>query len=124
MQTQFLRKAAFYLLLIGTLGSITAYVAGNAAGEGMEEGTLGKAMALHEQAATVSLWLVALTAIVYLAIFFLHYNKRWIRIVSIFLFAGVVAAIIRTGYLGGQLVYKHGAGVELALPDFNNPGEK
>jgi len=35
-----------------------------------------------------------------------------------------VSAILRTGYLGGQLVYKHGAGVELALPDFSNPDEK
>ena len=97
---------------------------GNAAGEGMEEGTLGKAIALHEQAATIALWLTAFTALVYLAVFYFHFNKIWARMVSIILFAGVVGAIARTGYLGGQLVYKHGAGVELALPDFSNPDEK
>jgi len=111
-------------LLTGALGTVASYLIGNAAGEGMEEGTLGKAIALHEQAATVALWLTAFTVFIYLAIFFLRYNKSWARFVSVILFAGVVGAIARTGYLGGQLVYKHGAGVELALPDFSNPDEK
>jgi len=124
VQKQFFRQAAFYLLAAGTLGTIAAYLVGNAAGQGMEEGTLGKAIALHEQAATITLWLTAFTAVVYIAVFFLKYNKSWVRIASIILFASVVVAIARTGYLGGQLVYKHGAGVELALPDFTNPDEK
>jgi uncharacterized membrane protein len=124
MRKPFLRKAALCLLFTGALGTIASYLAGNAAGEGMEEGTLGRAIALHEQAAKVALWLTVFTALVYLAIFYFRYNKNWARIVSIILFAGVVGAIARTGYLGGQLVYKHGAGVELALPDFSNPNEK
>ena len=124
IQKEFLRKAALGLLITGALGTVAAYLAGNAAGTGMEEGTLGKAIALHEQAATVAIWLTAFTALVYLAIFYFRYNKNWARIVSVILFAGVVGAIARTGYLGGQLVYKHGAGVELAMPDFSNPDEK
>lgn len=124
MQQQFLRKAALCLLLAGALGTIASYLAGNAAGEGMEEGTLGKAIALHAQAATIALWLSVFTAFVYVALFYFRYNKNWARMVSIVLFAGVVGAIARTGYLGGQLVYKHGAGVELALPDFSSPDEK
>jgi uncharacterized membrane protein len=124
MQKQFLRKAALCLLITGALGTIASYIVGNAAGEGMEEGTLGKAIALHEQAATIALWLTAFTALVYLAIFYFRYNKNWARVVSVILFAAVVGAIARTGYLGGQLVYKHGAGVELALPDFSTPDEK
>jgi len=118
----FFRQAAFYLLMLGTLGTIAAYLAGNAAGEGIEEGPLGKAMELHEQAATIALWLTGFTAAVYLAIAFFKYKKSWVSIARIILFAGVITAIARTGYLGGQLVYKHGAGVELALPDFSNPG--
>lgn len=117
----FFRQAAFYLLLLGTFGTIAAYLSGNAAGEGIEEGALGKALELHEQAATISLWLTIITAIVYLSLYIFKYNKTWVRIVSIILFAGVIGAISRTGYLGGQLVYKHGAGVQLELPDFSNP---
>lgn len=119
----FFRQAAFYLLLLGTTGIIAAYLAGNAAGDGMEESTLGKAMQLHEQAATFALWLTIVTAVVYLADFIFKYNKAWVRIAGVILFAGVVGAMARTGYLGGQLVYKHGAGVELVLPDFTETGK-
>lgn len=117
----FFQQAGFYLLILGTIGTIASYFAGNAAGEGIEEGPLEKVMELHEQAGTIALWLTVITAIVYLLIYFFKYKKSWARIVSIFLFAGVISAIARTGYLGGQLVYKHGAGVQLALPDFSNP---
>jgi uncharacterized membrane protein len=121
---EFFRQSAFYLLLLGMLGTVVSYLAGNAAGEGMEEGPLSKAMELHEQAATISLWLTIVTALVYASIYFLKYKKNWLRIIAVLLFTGVIASIARTGYLGGQLVYKHGAGVELALPDFSNPDEK
>jgi uncharacterized membrane protein len=120
----FFRQSAFYLLILGMLGTVVSYLAGNAAGEGMEEGTLNKAMELHEQAATISLWLTIITALVYAGIYFLKFNKRWLKIIAVLLFTGVIASIARTGYLGGQLVYKHGAGVELALPDFSSPDEK
>ncbi len=35
---------------------------------------------------------------------------------GILLYTLLVVAVARTGYLGGQLVFSHGAGVELALP--------
>jgi len=117
----FFRQAAFYLLIIGTLGTIASYLSGDAAGDGIEEGALGAALELHEQAATVSLWLTIITAIIYLCIYTFKYNKTWARTLSVILFAAVIGAIARTGYLGGELVYKHGAGVQLELPDFSNP---
>jgi|SRR5665647_253902 len=121
---EFYKRAGLYLLILGALGTISAYLSGNAAGEGIEEGPLAKAMELHEQAATISLWLTIITAVVYLSIFILKYKKSWARIISVLLFAALIGAIARTGYLGGQLVYKHGAGVQLALPDFSNTEEK
>jgi uncharacterized membrane protein len=117
----FFNQSAFYLLLLGMVGTVVSYLAGSAAGEGMEEGTLKKAMELHEQAATISLWLTIITALVYAGYYLLKYNPRWLRIAGVLLFAGVIGSIARTGYLGGQLVYKHGAGVELTLPDFSKP---
>ena len=77
-------------------------------------------MELHEQAATITLWLTIVTALVYAAVFIFQYKQSWVKIVSIILFAAVIGGIARTGYLGGELVYKHGAGVQLALPDFSN----
>src|SRR5665647_518332 len=97
----FFRNASFYLLLLGAMGATAAYITGSYAGEGIEEGPLKAPMDLHEQAATITLWL------------------------AIILFTILAGAVSRTGYLGGQLVYSHGAGVELALPDFSDTsGEK
>ena len=121
---EFLRQSAFYLLILGMLGTVVAYLAGNAAGAGMEEGDLKNAMELHEQAATISLWLTIVTSLLYAVAFIFKHNTRWLRSIGVLLFAAVIASIARTGFLGGQLVYKHGAGVELALPDFSTPDEK
>ena len=117
---EFFKKAGFYLLVLGTLGTLASYFSGNAAGEGIEEGPLAKVMELHEQAATITLWLTIATSSVYAAILIFKYKKSWAKIVSVVLFAAIIGGIARTGYLGGQLVYKHGAGVQLALPDFSN----
>jgi uncharacterized membrane protein len=116
----FFKQMAFYLLLLGTFGTVVSYLSGDAAGEGMEGGSLGRAIELHEEAATIALWLTITTAVFYLLVFIFKYNRKWVRVVGVLLFACVVGAIVRTGYLGGQLVYKHGAGVELGLPDFSS----
>ncbi len=121
---QFLRQSAFYLLSIGTIGIVVSYIAGNAAGDGMEEGALNDAMKMHEQAATFALVLTILTTLIYASINYLRHTPGWLRIIAVLLFTGVIGSVARTGYLGGQLVYAHGAGVELALPDFSNSNEK
>jgi uncharacterized membrane protein len=116
-RTDFFRQTALYLLILGTLGTIASYLAGKAAGDGMDEGSLGTAMEQHQQAATYALWLTIATAILYLAVFFFQNKKSWVRVVSVLLFALVIVAIGRTGYLGGQLVFKHGAGIELGFSE-------
>lgn len=116
------RQFTFYLLMLGTLGSIVSYLAGLAAGGGMDEGALNTAMKLHKQTATISLLLTITTSLVYIGM--IKYNKVWLRIAGLLFFTSAVLSIARTGYLGGQLVYKHGAGVELALPDFSKQDEK
>ena len=117
----FFKNTAFYLLLSGSIGTITAYISGSFAGEGIEEGPLKLPMQLHEQAAVITLWLAIITALYRVVIFYFNYNSALIKWIGIILFAALVTAVARTGYLGGQLVYSHGAGVEMALPDFNNP---
>ena len=116
---KFFSDAAFYLLLLGGIGAVIAYFAGQSAGAGMEEGDLANAMDLHEQAATFALILTILTTGFYLLKHFKDLTQKWVKALCIALFTLTVGAIARTGYLGGQLVYKHGAGVELGLPDFS-----
>ncbi|NOU48329.1 MAG: DUF2231 domain-containing protein [Bacteroidales bacterium] len=120
---EFFGTAAFYLLILGALGAIAAYMSGDFAGEGIEEGPLKIPMELHEQAATITLWLAIGTALFRAVIFYFNYSRKWTKVVGIVLFVLLAGAVSRTGYLGGQLVYSHGAGVQLALPDFNNTSD-
>lgn len=120
---EFFSNAAFYLLLLGALGAGAAYLTGSYSGEGIEEGPLKNPMELHEEAATVTLWLAIVTALFRSAIFYFKYNRIWVKWVGIVLFSALVGSVARTGYLGGQLVYSHGAGVQLTLPDFNNTSD-
>lgn len=110
----FFNKTAFYLLILGTFGTVLSYLSGDAAGDGMEGGSLGKAIELHENSAFVTLWLAIITSLVYSLAWF-KYSNKWIKIISIILFALVIISVSRTAYLGGQLVYKHGAGIEFGL---------
>lgn len=122
---EFFRNASFFLLLLGAMGATVAYITGSYAGEGIEEGPLKAPMDLHEKAATITLWLAIITATFRVIIFYFKYDRKWTRLVAIVLFTILAGAVSRTGYLGGQLVYSHGAGVELALPDFSDTsGEK
>ncbi len=111
----FFRQAAFYLLILGGAGVLAAYVSGSAAGDGLEEGSLGKAMELHEQAAQFTLWLTMATLLLRIGAEWVKQKKQWIRITAFLLFSLSTLAVVRTGYLGGQLVFKHAAGVELVI---------
>jgi uncharacterized membrane protein len=113
LKKEFFTKAGFYLLILGTLGVVAAYLSGNYAGEGVTEaGALKQALETHEDAATLTLWLMIGASLVRVAmVFFKKYTGiyRWVALVIFFL---GVASIARTGFYGGELVYKHAAGVQ------------
>jgi uncharacterized membrane protein len=116
----FFKTAAFYLLILGALGAITAYITGGYAGEGIEEGPLLDPMNLHKQAALFTIWISIIIVLFKSTIFYFKSHKSWAKGIGFLLYMFLVIAVARTGYLGGQLVFSHGAGVEIALPDFNN----
>ena len=122
-KSEFYKKVSLLLLILGTVGVIAAFLSGGAAGEGIEEGPLKIPMELHEQAANFAIWIACITVTFHTTIYFLNYKSAVTKAIGILLFAFLIAAVSRTAYLGGQLVYSHGAGVELALPDFENTSE-
>ena len=77
-------------------------------------------MKLHENAALVTLFFAVITSLLKVSLFYFKYHNIWTNRLYILLFTALTVAVLYTGYLGGQLVYSHGAGVELALPVFNN----
>jgi len=113
------KKIALYLLLLGAVGAIAAYVSGSYAAEGIETGRLAEAIETHEEAALITLWLAIITAVFRAIIIFFKYERPWTKWVGILLFAALVGSIINTGNKGGKLVFEHGAGIELKLPEFN-----
>lgn len=121
---EFFSQAAFYLLILGALGATAAYITGSYAGEGVEDGPLKIPMELHEGSATLTLWLAIVTALFRAVVYYFKYNRVWVKWLGIILFTALAGSVSRTGYLGAQLVYSHGAGVELALPDFGNTGDE
>lgn len=121
IKKEFYKNLSFFLLLVGALGAIAAYVSGSYAGEGIEDGPLKVPMEMHEDAALVTLWLAIITALFKVSFFFYKGTQPWTKWLGVILFACLIGSVARTGYLGGQLVYSHGAGVEIGLPDFNAP---
>jgi len=113
---EFFNKAGFIILILGTLGVIAAYLSGEYAGEGVvESGALGRALELHESAAQLSLWLMVGVALVRIAFVLLKKYSGVFKIISLILFLLGVLSIARTGYYGGELVFKHAAGVQLNI---------
>ncbi|MCO6488433.1 MAG: hypothetical protein J5I98_08450 [Phaeodactylibacter sp.] len=111
----FFRQAGLALLVLGAIGAVAAFFSGEAAGAGMEGGSLGKAVALHEQAAAITAWGSVGVALLRLSLLALNRYQGWLRSLNLLLFALLIASVARTGYLGGQLVYRHAAGVELNI---------
>ncbi|MBK6622388.1 MAG: hypothetical protein IPH04_09245 [Saprospirales bacterium] len=116
---EFFRQGSFFLLLLGTLGAAAAFLSGNIAGDGMDEGALGQAMELHEQAALITL-LISMVALAFrISAPYLKWKETRKRTLGVALYTLAIAAVSLTGYRGGELVFSHAAGVELAIPDFS-----
>ncbi|MFA6598542.1 MAG: DUF2231 domain-containing protein [Ignavibacteriaceae bacterium] len=121
LKKEFFSKAGFYLLILGTLGVVAAYISGNIAGDGITEaGSLKQALETHEDAATLTLWLMVGTALIRIA---LQFTKKYVgafRWAALLIFLVGVLSVARTGYYGGELVFKHAAGVQFNLGSFDS----
>ncbi len=108
--------AAFYLLILGTLGVIGAYISGDIAGDGISEsGMLKNALDSHEDAAFIALCIAVSASIIKTGYVLLKKNYLALKWLSFVLFLCGAIAVCRTGYYGGQLVYKYAAGVQLNI---------
>jgi uncharacterized membrane protein len=118
LKKKFYQQATFYVLILATLGAIVAYLTGDAAGDGMDGGSLLQAMEAHEEAATFTLWFTIAATGAKSALFILKKEMLWLKILAFVLLMAAAGGVARTGYLGGQMVFKHAAGVELGFSNF------
>ena len=116
VKKEFFSRTGFYLLILGTLGVVAAYITGNLAGKGIAEaGTLKQAIDTHEGAATLTLWLMIIASVVRLGLVLLKKYEGTFQWISLIIFLAGVLSIARTGYYGGELVFKHAAGIQFNL---------
>ncbi|MDP4175328.1 MAG: hypothetical protein Q8933_15240 [Bacteroidota bacterium] len=113
---EFFSKTGLYLLILGTLGVITAFYTGNLAGDGISEtGALKQALETHEDAATLTLWIMLSAALLRIAFVWMKKYSGAFKYLAFFVFLVGILSLARTGFYGGELVYKHAAGVRLNL---------
>jgi len=112
----FFTSVGLYLIVLGSLGTIAAYFSGGLAGEGVEEfGALETALDVHESAAVLAVWAMVILATLRVTLAVTKRMTGWLQWAMVVLMAVGVGAVARTGYYGGQLVYKHAAGVQLTF---------
>lgn len=112
---KFFNQASLYLLLLGTAGAVATMLSGDFASESIESAALKAPVEAHEKAAELTFWLAVIASIVKTAIAYFKLSSRYLQWIMLALFLSISASLTNTAYLGGQLVYKHGAGVEQSV---------
>ena len=113
---KFFTSAGLFLIILGSLGTLAAYISGNLAGDGIEEfGALGTALDTHESAAVMAVWAMMILAVLRTLLAVTGRMKGWMKFGMVILLAVGVGTVARAGYYGGELVYRHAAGVDLTF---------
>jgi len=99
-----LNKMGYYLLIIGTLAAIVAWLTGNFFTSEMD-GAAGKIRETHELFATITLVVLLVTSAVRTALLMLKNENPTLKILAFVLYGLAAITVSITGYLGGSLVY-------------------
>jgi len=127
-QDQVKTIAAAILVLMALL-AIPVYLTGEPAEESVEKlpGVMESMIEMHEDAATIAIWLMGLAGLAALLSLFLHWQKKSFSKTAFsitFVLALICfAAMARTGYYGGQIRHTEiRTGAEAALQNSNEGG--
>jgi uncharacterized membrane protein len=106
------KKAGFMLQVFGTLGVIAGYLSGTLfTGWQSFSGPTKEAFELHQDAAFLALLIMLVATLFRIVIVLMKRSDSWLRWISFILFLAGVAAITRTGFLGGNLVLNYLMGI-------------
>lgn len=104
-----IKSIAAAVLALMAIIAIPVYLTGEPAEESVEKlaGVSESMIGLHEDAASIAIWLMGITGIVSLAALFFAWQKRKtanaVFMISFVLSALCFGAMARTGYYGGQI---------------------
>ena len=105
-----LSKMGYYLLIVGTLTAIAAWLTGSFFTTEMD-GAAGKIKETHELFATIALVLLLATSVLRTALLILKNENSVLKALSFLLYALAAVSVSITGYLGGSLVYNYMLGL-------------
>ena len=123
-QRETLKRMGLILIVLGALGALAAMFTGQLAEESVEERLSGageRVLDTHEDLGKLTAYLLLAVAAIRLMLA-TSWLSRWRlaagAVLAIYLMLGGVGvgALTATGYYGGELVYRYGAGVQLAQP--------
>ena len=104
-----LKSTAAVILSLMAIITIPVYLTGEPAEDAVEKlpGVAESMIELHEDAATLAIWLMGITGVAALIALFLSYQKKAVSktaFIATFIFSLICfAAMARTGYYGGQI---------------------
>jgi uncharacterized membrane protein len=118
------RRAATALLILGTLGAGSAYLSGREAGERAEHAAIPEApIDAHERAATGTLVVAVVAVLLRIGeLTVARARPRMVGLLALLAYAAAAVMVGVTGLRGGELVFGHGAGVQVHAPSPSGPG--
>jgi len=105
-----LNKTGYYLLIVGTLAAVVAWLTGNFFTSEMD-GASGKIKELHELFATITLILLLVTSVFRTTLLILKNENSALKILAFILYGLAAISVSITGYIGGSLVYNYMLGI-------------
>ena len=109
------RKAAFTLLLIGAAGAVVAMLSGEAAEEIVEhaQNVDPDVIERHGNAGKLTMWIALGAVAARMVAFGMQRGRTPIAGLALILQLAAATMVVVTGLRGGALVYEHGAGVRV-----------
>lgn len=104
-----IKTTAAFILILMTLIAVPVFLTGEPAEESVEKlpGVSETMISLHEEAATLATWLMAVTGIAGIVAIFFQWQKRSVAgklFAGLFILSAIsFAAMARAGYYGGQI---------------------
>ena len=123
------RKAAFAMLIVGVLAAVLAVMSGGPAGDRAEhQGVSEQAVDAHEEMAQLTLWLGIAAVLARAVAGRLGSARAAVAGLALLLHLAAATTVGFAGSRGGTLVFEHGAGVKvsgklLAVPEGKKSGE-
>ena len=118
LKKDFLKSAGLVMVLLGAVGAVAANLSGRQAEEMVEKflSHAGEeALESHETFGNITVYVLPAAAVLNLLVVFVLKGKKKAAQVMLgcYIALGVLGVIMvtATGYKGGDMVYKHGAGV-------------